>query len=164
MKTTSSLHVALLLVLFTYAAEAQVATLISRQQGTNTPSQNTAIKDAHSAPASSPPQQQNRVAAKRDSQAPLLLFTALEGSTIFDLESTFRTLERCPNCREGNPLMRPFVKAGRPASYAFTTGVNLLAFYTSTKLRKQGKKWWYVPTLAYTGLHLWAGIQNTRIK
>lgn len=94
-------------------------------------------------------------------------FTAvalLQGSTIYDMETTFRTLDRCSRCKEGNPIMRPFIKAGRPATYAFTTGMNVLTTYVALNARAQGKKWWYWPIIANVAVHVVAGVHNSRIK
>ena len=88
----------------------------------------------------------------------------LQGSTIFDMETTFRTLERCPGCKEGNPILRPFVKSGRPGTYAFTTGMNMLSTYGALSARAQGKKWWYWPIVANVAVHVVAGVHNSRIK
>ena len=60
--------------------------------------------------------------------------------------------------------MRPFIKAGRPAAYAFTTGMNALTTYAALSTRAQGKKWWYWPIVANVAVHVVAGVHNSRIK
>jgi hypothetical protein len=91
------------------------------------------------------------------------IFAALQASTAADLESTFRTLNRCSTCYEANPIMRPLIKAGRPTSYAVITGINTLGLWTSLKLRQEKKKWWWVPMTVYTGIHVFAAVHNNRI-
>lgn len=91
------------------------------------------------------------------------LMIGLQASTVFDVESSYHVLNNCPNgytCREGNPFLRPFVHAGRPAAYAFTTTTNALAVLSSYKLRKKGSRFWWVPMTAYIGIHTYCGIRN----
>ncbi|MFN0123505.1 MAG: hypothetical protein ACKV2V_23630 [Blastocatellia bacterium] len=93
------------------------------------------------------------------------LMIGLQASTILDLESTFHALKNCPpgyTCREGNPLMVPFVRQGRPASYAVTTGLNALAVWGSYKMKKRGNRFWWVPMAAQIGIHTFAAARNFR--
>lgn len=92
-----------------------------------------------------------------------LLMFGLQASTVLDVESSYHTLKNCPpgfTCREGNPVLRPFVNAGRPAAYAFTTGTNALAVLSSYKLRKKGSRFWWVPMAVYTGIHTYCAVRN----
>lgn len=139
----------LIVALLTLTCHAQVASQVDRRTGKPTTVSTPQSPTNSSSPSKTPA---------------YLLFAALQASTIYDMETTFRTLDRCPTCREGNPIMRPFVSAGRPATYAFTTGINLLALHTSLQLRKAHKKWWYVPSAVAIGIHVFAGIHNSRIK
>lgn len=78
------------------------------------------------------------------------------GSTIFDIEGTFR----CKNngtCKEANPLMRPFINSGRPAAYAVSFGITGAATLLSYKMRKSRKKGWWAPLVVLTGAHAVAG-------
>lgn len=91
------------------------------------------------------------------------LMFGLQASTMLDIESSYHTLKNCPagfTCREGNPLLRPFVQAGRPAVYAFTTGTNALAVLSSYKLKKNGSRFWWVPMTVYTGIHAYCAVRN----
>ena len=91
------------------------------------------------------------------------LMLGLQASTMLDLESSYYVLNNCPRgftCHESNPLLRPFVSAGRPAAYAFTTGTNALAVLSSYKLRKKGSRFWWVPMTVYTGIHTFAAVKN----
>ncbi|MFN7927052.1 MAG: hypothetical protein U0Y68_03755 [Blastocatellia bacterium] len=93
------------------------------------------------------------------------LMVGLQASTVLDVESSYYVLNNCPagyTCREGNPFLRPFVHAGRPAAYAFTTTTNALAVLSSYKLRKKGSRFWWVPMTAYIGIHTYCGINNLR--
>ena len=67
-------------------------------------------------------------------------------TSIYDVESTFHALDGCSTCKEGNPLMRPFVKRGRFVTYAFTAVVDTALIYTSYRMKKSGNKfWWLIP-------------------
>lgn len=95
------------------------------------------------------------------------LAAGLTAATIYDIETTYAGLNRCETCREGNPLMRHVVEAGRPASYGVAMGLNAGLMYYSYRLRKSnnssGKKrlWWLLPTIAI-GAHGVAGSLNLR--
>lgn len=93
------------------------------------------------------------------------LMLALQVSTVADIESTYHALGNCPpgyTCREGNPLMRPFIQSGRPAAYAFTTGVNGLVMWHSYRLKKRGSRWWWVGPAIQIGIHTFAAVHNYR--
>ncbi len=90
--------------------------------------------------------------------------TFLIGSTIYDMESTYFALDKCGNgCRERNPLMRPFVKAGRPALYAIQGSLDAGIIYASYKLKKEDKKLWWLLPVVVTAAHSVAGTHNVRI-
>jgi hypothetical protein len=97
-------------------------------------------------------------------------FWALTGilgaATIWDVETTFYAKRHCPNgyeCGERNPIARPFVKAGRPALYSFSGGVDFAVMYAAYRIRKDGgKRWWIIPAV-YSGLHVFAGVHNWRL-
>lgn len=85
-------------------------------------------------------------------------------ATIFDIESTYYALDHCPSgyiCREGNPVMRPFVEKGRPAIYlvqgAISSGALAYSYYL--KKNKSGA-WWIFPPLALATVHTVAGTHN----
>jgi hypothetical protein len=85
---------------------------------------------------------------------------ALIGSTIYDIETTFYTLDRCSNCVEGNPITRPFVERGRPATYAFAMSVTAAQIFLSYKLKQMDSKlWWIFPGISI-GVHGFAGTHN----
>src|SRR4051812_42297202 len=74
--------------------------------------------------------------------------TAVITATAFDLESTFRGIRSC-NTHETNPVMRPIINSGRPASYGFHGSLDLGVLLVSRKLRKEGvKHWWWVLPVA----------------
>ena len=89
--------------------------------------------------------------------------SVLVGSTIYDVESTFFALERCEFCLEGNPFMKPFVKAGRPGLYAVQGSIDAGIVYASYKLKKGGNKLWWLLPIAVTASHSIAGTSNIRI-
>ena len=110
------------------------------------------------------PFEQNPVAEKKVIDKKFYaLMIGLQASTVLDIESSYYVLNNCPRgftCREGNPVLRPFVNAGRPAVYAFTTGTNALAILSSYKLRKKGSRFWWVPMTVYTGIHTFCAVRN----
>lgn len=65
----------------------------------------------------------------------VLVTSSLVTSMIFDVETTFVAIKN-PNVREGNPIMRPFVNAGKPATYAFLGGVDAGIVYASYRMKK----------------------------
>ena len=67
-------------------------------------------------------------------------------ATVFDIESTLASLKR--GAKEGNPIMRPFVKMGRPAAYAFGAGIDGGIMYLSYRYKQRWvKKWWVMPLI-----------------
>ena len=97
----------------------------------------------------------------------VLISSSLVASTVFDLETTFAAIKN-PQVREGNPVMRPFVNAGRPATYAFLGGVDAGVVYLSYRMKKSPnpavrKLWWVVP-VAMIASHAFAGGANLRFS
>ncbi|OGN15326.1 MAG: hypothetical protein A3J47_04175 [Candidatus Yanofskybacteria bacterium RIFCSPHIGHO2_02_FULL_43_22] len=87
------------------------------------------------------------------------------GSTIYDIESTYLTLDRCATCYEKNPLMRSFVESGRPAAYSVQMAINGGIIYASYEMKKSQrfrKVWWAIP-VAVTVAHVVAGTHNIRL-
>lgn len=85
--------------------------------------------------------------------------------TIFDVETTFAAI-RNSGGTEANPVMKPFVKNGRVATYAFTLAVDALVLYIAyeikgSKDKKLQKMWWIGPMIVGTG-HGIAGGLNCR--
>lgn len=89
--------------------------------------------------------------------------TFLVGSTIYDVESTYYALDKCPTCRERNPFMRPFVKAGKPWLYTVQGSIDAGVIYASYKTKKQAKKLWWLLPVVMTATHSIAGTNNIRI-
>jgi hypothetical protein len=90
----------------------------------------------------------------------------LGAATIWDFETTYYAIRHCPvacECGEGNPIARPFVKAGRPGLYVFSAGVDLAAMYIAYRDRKEGgKRWWILPAIV-SGAHIVGGVHNWRL-
>ena len=61
----------------------------------------------------------------------------LIGTTVYDIESTYFALDRCETCYELNPIMRPFVEAGKPQLYAIQGSIDAGIIYVSYKMKKQ---------------------------
>lgn len=97
----------------------------------------------------------------------LIVTSSLAVFTVFDVETTFAaTGNPKVYVREGNPVMRPFINAGRPATYAFLGGVNAGIVYISYRMRKSAnpivRKLWWVGPIAATASHAIAGGFNLR--
>src|SRR3989344_4360324 len=95
-----------------------------------------------------------------------IINSILIGATVYDIESTYLALGRCETCYEFNPIMRPFVEAGKPQLYAVQGLIDAGVIYASYKMKKQDSKfkkvWWVLP-VAVTASHLAAGTNNIRI-
>lgn len=93
------------------------------------------------------------------------IFTSafLVGASSFDSESTFAALDRCGfNCKEGNPLMRPLFRSGRPAVYIVNGALDTGIIYWSYRMKKDGKKAWWLMPVVIGAVHATAGSFNLR--
>jgi hypothetical protein len=81
-------------------------------------------------------------------------------TTVYDVESTFRFLEKCMECTERNPIVKPFVDRGRLATYAFSAAVNAIVLYVARRMYMRGHDWWYVFPTAVSAVHGTAGSWN----
>jgi hypothetical protein len=81
-------------------------------------------------------------------------------ATVYDTETTFAGIKN--GAREGNPLMRPFVESGRPATYAVQMAVTGGISYLAYRQKKRGSAgWWFFPVVLTVG-HTVAGSLNLR--
>ena len=83
-------------------------------------------------------------------------------ASVYDFETTFHALNNC-NCREGNPIMRPFISRGRPASYVMSAAMNTAAMLAAYKLKKNHPKIWWIIPVCFTAGHVFAGSSNLRL-
>jgi hypothetical protein len=95
----------------------------------------------------------------------IVITSSLVASTIFDAETTFAAIKN-PGVREANPVMKPLINAGRPATYAFLGGVDTGIVYASYRMKKSTnptirKLWWVMPVAAMAS-HAFAGSFNLR--
>jgi hypothetical protein len=90
------------------------------------------------------------------------LAAGAQAATVFDAETTVRTLRRCATCVEGNPFMKPFVGT-RPGAYFAGTALTTAGFYEPYKMRQRGSRWWWAPIVAQIGMHTALGIRNSRM-
>lgn len=82
----------------------------------------------------------------------------LAGTTILDVESSFATFDNYGDRRkERNVLLRPLFKSGRPAVYAVEGTLDAGFIAWSYKLKKDGKKMWWVVPVAVGSVHAIAG-------
>lgn len=90
----------------------------------------------------------------------------LSAATIYDVETTFAGLGRCPNCEEKNPIARRFVSAGRVETYAFAFAVDTSFLYLAHRLKTSeypdNRTRWRRPIRILAALHLSAGTLNLR--
>lgn len=84
----------------------------------------------------------------------------LTAATIYDVESTFYLLGRCDECREANPVSRPFIERGRAATYAYSLAVNAAVMYIARRMQSRGDEWWRLAPVALTAVHGAAGTWN----
>jgi len=89
------------------------------------------------------------------------LTSAVIMSTVFDVETTFSAIKK-PGVVEGNPLMRPIINAGRPATYAALGAIDLGVIYYSYTQKKGGRRMWWLPPLVTAASHAIAGSFNLR--
>lgn len=92
----------------------------------------------------------------------VLVSTYLVAMTIFDVETTFAAIRN--GAHEANPIMRPFIKRGRGATYGMQMGINAIVIgsaYLMKKDPKWNKAWWVIPSVWATG-HGVAGGLNLR--
>ena len=91
----------------------------------------------------------------------------LVGSSAFDVETTFAALKN-PHVREGNPIMKPFVNLGRPATYSFVGGMDAGSIYFSYRMKKSDKpglrKLWWIGPVSASVAHCFVGGLNLRFR
>ena len=94
----------------------------------------------------------------------LTLISVSYASAIYDTQTTLTTLKQCAvQCFEANPLVRPFT--GRNASaYAYTMGLTSVSAFATYRLKKTGARWWWVPLVATSAVHVAAAIHNEKIR
>lgn len=86
------------------------------------------------------------------------------GTTIYDVESTYFALNKCGiSCREANPIMRPVVEAGKPFLYAVRGSIDAAVIFSSYKMKKEGRKFWYILPVVVTAGYSIIGTNNIRI-
>ena len=91
----------------------------------------------------------------------VLVSTYLVATTIFDIETTFSAIRN--GVHEANPIMRPFIKRGRGATYGMQMGINAIVIGTSYLMKKSdnpawNKKWWIIPSVWATGHGIAGGL------
>ncbi|MBI2062513.1 MAG: hypothetical protein HYT64_02390 [Candidatus Yanofskybacteria bacterium] len=84
------------------------------------------------------------------------------GSSIYDVESTFYVLNKCSTCSEKWPLMKSFVRAGKPATYGIIIGADAAIVGSSYWLKKKKNKFWFILPVALAATHTIAGTHNIR--
>ena len=92
----------------------------------------------------------------------ILVSTYLVAATIFDVETTFSAIRN--GAHEANPIMKPFIKRGRGATYGMQMGINAIVIGSSYLMKKDpkwNKVWWVIPSVWATG-HGVAGGLNLR--
>jgi hypothetical protein len=110
------------------------------------------------------PQDEQRGSKKSAYNLPFWLIAGgVVTSSILDIESTFTALERCNGrCREGNPVMAPLVKAGRPLVYTSQMATNVAIISYSAWLKPRRPKSWWIPAVSVTAVHTVLAVRNTK--
>jgi hypothetical protein len=85
-------------------------------------------------------------------------------ASVFDAESTFSAVRN--GAHEANPIMKPFVKRGRLATYGYLLASDASFIYLSYQMKKSSNKdlrkaWWVGPAIIGSG-HTVAGGLNLR--
>lgn len=99
--------------------------------------------------------------AHAQDHALVALGTGLLASAIFDVETTFAAFDRSGG--EANPIMRPFVNAGRVPTYAMKSVAVAGILWGSHHLRSRGRWWWFVPGTAVAVAWTVIGFHNLGI-
>jgi hypothetical protein len=98
---------------------------------------------------------------------------ALIGTTIMDVEGTEAVRNSLKGNKEfyfheRNPLLRPFVNAGRPATYAILGGMDAGVLALSYKMKKSAnptiRRLWLLPPVMLAIGHAFAGASNYRLS
>ncbi len=105
-----------------------------------------------------------------------ILGSALVGSTIADIEQTFKNKKNCEaflenlpenaiptrGCDDLDPLVAPYISSGRGVTYAIYGVSDVLALYLSAEMKKGGSKWWWVVPAVLTAGHVYGAINNAK--
>jgi hypothetical protein len=91
------------------------------------------------------------------------LAVGAQAATVYDVNTTLRTLNRCATCYEANPIMRPFV-GNTVAAYGAGMSLSAASIYGSKRLKEKGSRWWWVPLVGQIGVHTALGIRNSQIR
>ena len=85
-------------------------------------------------------------------------------TTVFDMETTFAAIHN--GAHEANPIMKPFVNSGRPATYGVELGLDALIIFMAYEMKKSKHKefnhTWFVLPMAVGTAHGIAGGLNMR--
>jgi hypothetical protein len=90
----------------------------------------------------------------------LALAVVLGAATVYDVESTFHAFAADSGGREGNPLLRPFMKMGRPGGYGICVALDVGATYYAYREKRRGLRAWWVPSAVHALIHATAGTHN----
>jgi len=93
------------------------------------------------------------------------ILSAMVGSAIFDLETTFAAINK-PGVYEASPLMKDLMGAGRLPAYGFALGTTGLGFWGYAKMKTSKnplpRKLRFIPPLIPIMAHIVAGGMNLR--
>ena len=93
----------------------------------------------------------------------LTLASISYASAVYDSQTTISALKRCSNeCFEANRLARPFTSSDAKI-YAFSVGLTSVSLAATYHLKKRGVRWWWVPMVTTTALHVAAGMHNQKM-
>jgi hypothetical protein len=87
----------------------------------------------------------------------------LLAATTADMETTFAVVRR--GGAEANPVMKPFVDRGRPATYALQLAIDGALIWYAMRLKERGDPRWHWPLRIVAFGHLGAATWNaTQIR
>jgi hypothetical protein len=84
--------------------------------------------------------------------------------TVFDVESTYAVLDRCPRCAEGNVFLSGVVDSGRGWTYGLQTGITAGVTSAAYRMRRSShrgvRRAWWVPLAVVSFAHVTGGLLN----
>jgi hypothetical protein len=91
-----------------------------------------------------------------------VIATSLVAATAADYVTTYRALDKCPTCKEANPIMAPLIPHKRTLA-GVQISFDLGMLYMAYRDRKKGYKYWYLGPWILTWEHTLLALNNERI-
>lgn len=91
-----------------------------------------------------------------------LTYALALGMAAYDVHSTFAGLDRCATCAEANPIMRPFIRLGKGATYGVALSLTVFQMEIARRMKRQHERSWAVGPAIGIGVHGVAAISNSQ--